>query len=54
LCKWGRLPPTGKAIRFEEIVILRFVDGKVAEKRGLPDNLAALSQLGVVPKPREE
>jgi hypothetical protein len=30
---------------------LRFVEGKVIEQRGLPDNLAALRQLGVVPTP---
>jgi steroid delta-isomerase-like uncharacterized protein len=51
LGQWGPLPPTGKPVRFEEIVILRFVDGKVIEQRGLPDNLAALRQLGVVPTP---
>lgn len=54
--QWGPLPATGKPVRFEEIVILRFVDGKVAEQRGLVDNLAALRQLGVVrtpPSPRE-
>jgi predicted ester cyclase len=51
LGQWGPLPPTGKPVRFEEIVILRFVDGKVVEQRGLPDNLAALRQLGVVPTP---
>jgi predicted ester cyclase len=51
LGQWGPLPPTGKPVRFEEIVILRFADGKVVEQRGLPDNLAALRQLGVVPTP---
>jgi predicted ester cyclase len=51
LGQWGPLPPTGKRVRFEEIVFLRFVDGRVAELRGLPDNLAALRQLGVVPTP---
>lgn len=51
LGQWGPLPATGKPVRFEEIVILRFVDGKVAEQRGLSDNLAALRQLGVVPTP---
>ena len=54
LGQWRLLPPTGKALCFEEIVILRFLDDKVAEQRGLPDNLAALRQLGVVPTPREE
>ena len=51
LGQWGPLPPTCKPVRFAEIVILRFVDGKVVEQRGLPDNLAALRQLGVVPTP---
>jgi predicted ester cyclase len=51
LGQWGPLPPTGKPVRFEEIVILRFADGKVVEQRGLPDNLSALRQLGVVPTP---
>src|SRR5262245_30888198 len=52
LGQWGPLPPTGKPVRFEEIVILRFVDSKVVEQRGIPDNLAALRQLGVVPTPQ--
>jgi len=52
LGQWGPLPPTGKPVRFEEIVILRFVNGKVVGQRGLPDNLAALRQLGVVPTPQ--
>lgn len=52
--QWGPLPPSGKPVRFEEIVILRFADGKVVEQRGIPDNLAALRQLGVVPTPRTE
>lgn len=50
---WGPLPPTGKHVEFEEIVILRIVAGKVAEQRGIPDNLAALRQLGVVPTPAQ-
>jgi steroid delta-isomerase-like uncharacterized protein len=54
LGQWGPLPPTGKQVRFEEIVILRLRDGKVVEQRGLPDNLAALRQLGVVPTPPAE
>ncbi len=54
LGQWGPLPPTGKPVRFEEIVILRFIDGKVVGQRGIPDNLAALRQLGVVPTPSAE
>ena len=49
--QWGPLPATGKPVGFEEIVILRIVDRKVAEQRGLPDNLAGLRQLGVMPTP---
>ena len=51
LGQWGPLPPTGKPVRFEEVVILRFADGKVVEQRGIVDNLSALRQLGVVPTP---
>jgi len=51
LGQWGPLPLTGKPVRFGEIVILRSVDGKVAEQRGMPDNLAALRQPGVMPTP---
>lgn len=50
---WGPLPPTGKQVRFEEIVILRLVNGKVVGQRGIVDALHALRQLGVVPTPRD-
>jgi predicted ester cyclase len=50
--RWGPIPPTGKQVRFEEIVILRIVDGKVVGQRGIVDALHALRQLGVVPTPR--
>jgi predicted ester cyclase len=49
--RWGILPPTGKHVQFEEIVILELRDGKVVRQRGIPDNLAALRQLGVLPTP---
>ena len=48
----GALPPTGKRVQFEEIVILQIRDGKVHRQRGIVDNLNALRQLGVVPTPR--
>jgi predicted ester cyclase len=48
---WGVVAPTGKKVRFEEILILRIVGGKVVEQRGIVDNLAALRQLGVVSSP---
>jgi len=50
--QWGPLPPSGKRVQFEEIVILQIRDGKVYRQRGIPDNLNALRQLGVVPTPR--
>ena len=46
---WGPIPPTGKKARFEEIVMLRIVNGKVVGQRGIVDALHALRQLGVVP-----
>ncbi len=49
---WGVLPPTGRRVAFEEIAILRIRDGRVCWQRGIPDNVAALRQLGVLPTPR--
>ena len=51
--QWGPLPPTGKRVKFEEILILRIVEGTVVEQRGIPDDLNALRQLGVIPAPRQ-
>jgi predicted ester cyclase len=48
---WGLLPPTGRRVEYEEIVIIRIADGKVVHQRGIADNLNALQQLGVVPMP---
>lgn len=47
--KWGLLPPTGKKVKFDEIVILELQGGKVCKQSGVCDNLSALSQLGVLP-----
>src|SRR5262245_61611773 len=49
--QWGPLPPTGRRVEFEEIVILQIRDGKVCRQRGIADNLSALRQLGVVRSP---
>src|SRR5262249_34041448 len=49
--RWGVLPPTGKRVQFEEIVILELRDGRVVYQRGIPDNLTALRQLGVLSTP---
>ena len=44
-------PPTNKRVEFDEIVILEFRNGKVVRQRGIPDNVTALRQLGVLPTP---
>jgi steroid delta-isomerase-like uncharacterized protein len=51
---WGVLPPSGKRVAFEEIVILELRDGRIARQRGIPDNLSALRQLGILPAPPTE
>jgi predicted ester cyclase len=43
------VPPTGKLITYNEIFIMRFVDGRVAETWGVVDVLSQMKQLGVVP-----
>jgi predicted ester cyclase len=48
---WGAIPPTGKRVSIEEMLMLKFRDGKVVWQRGVVDNLGALRQLGVVPTP---
>jgi len=50
--QWGVLPPTGRRVKFEEIVIVEIRNGKVHRQRGVVDNLSALRQLGVLPSPR--
>ncbi|MFE1551545.1 ester cyclase [Streptomyces sp. NPDC058718] len=43
------LPPTGRTVTYSEIFIFRFVDGRIAEIRGVVDVLAQLRQLGARP-----
>jgi steroid delta-isomerase-like uncharacterized protein len=43
------LPPTGNSVRYSEIFIFRFVDGRIAEIWGVVDVLSQLRQLGAVP-----
>jgi len=45
------LPPSGKRVSFDEIVLLRVAGGRIVWQRGIPDNLTALRQLGVLPTP---
>jgi steroid delta-isomerase-like uncharacterized protein len=43
------LPPTGKPVSYNEIIIFQFADGRVAETWGVVDVLAQLRQLGAFP-----
>src|ERR1051326_1447399 len=47
------VPPTGRTIRYDEIFIVRVVDGRLAEVRGVVDTAAQMRQLGLIPDPRE-
>ncbi len=44
--EWGGLPPSGKQLCFEEIVIMHLRDGKVVYQRGITDTMRALRQMG--------
>ena len=43
------LPPTGKSVTYNEIFIVRFAGGRVAETWGVVDVLSQMRQLGVIP-----
>jgi C-1 hydroxylase len=49
----GELPPTGKSMEIVNFVVQRIADGKIAETWIGWDNLAALTQLGLLPGPGE-
>jgi predicted ester cyclase len=42
------LPPTGKSVTYNEIYILRFVNGRIAETWGVVDVLSQMKQRGVI------
>jgi steroid delta-isomerase-like uncharacterized protein len=42
------LPPTGKSVVYNEMFMLRFVNGRIAETWGVVDVLAQLRQLGAL------
>lgn len=50
--QWGPLPPTGRAVAFDEIVIMTVRQGKVVHQTGVIDNITGLRQVGVLPAPR--
>jgi steroid delta-isomerase-like uncharacterized protein len=43
------LPPTGKSITYDEIFIVRFAGGRIAEMWGVVDVFSQMKQLGVIP-----
>lgn len=43
------LPPTGRSVTYNEIFIVRFADGRIAEIWGVVDVFSQLQQLGVLP-----
>jgi steroid delta-isomerase-like uncharacterized protein len=43
------LQPTGRSVTYNEIFIIRFADGRIAEIWGVVDVLAQLRQLGALP-----
>lgn len=43
------IPPTGKKFAIQEIVINRYVDGKIVESWALADLMGMMQQLGLAP-----
>jgi steroid delta-isomerase-like uncharacterized protein len=42
------LPPTGRSVTYDEMIIVRFADGRIAETWGVVDLLSQLKQLGAI------
>jgi steroid delta-isomerase-like uncharacterized protein len=49
--EFAGLPPTGNRISFGGMEIMRFEDGRAAERWGELDQLGLLQQLGAIPTP---
>jgi steroid delta-isomerase-like uncharacterized protein len=43
------LPPTGKSVTYNEIIIFRFASGRIAETWGVVDVFSQMKQLGMIP-----
>jgi predicted ester cyclase len=41
--------PTGKSVKYNEVFIVRFAGGRIAETWGIVDVLSQMQQLGVIP-----
>jgi steroid delta-isomerase-like uncharacterized protein len=44
------VPPTGRSITYNEIFVVRFAGGRIAETWGVVDVLSQLRQLGALPR----
>jgi steroid delta-isomerase-like uncharacterized protein len=47
--RYMAIPPTGKSVTYNEIIIFRFVNGRIAETWGVVDVLSQMRQLGAIP-----
>jgi predicted ester cyclase len=47
--QWGPLPPSGKRVEFDFSAVFRLAGGKIAELWIVWDNLAIMTQLGLMP-----
>ena len=43
------IPPTGRRVTYNEMFIVRFVDGRIAETWGVVDVFSQMKQLGAIP-----
>jgi predicted ester cyclase len=43
------VPPTGKSVTYNEVFIIRFEDGQIAETWGVVDVFSQMKQLGALP-----
>jgi steroid delta-isomerase-like uncharacterized protein len=47
------LPPTGKSFAITVIDVCRFENGQIVEHWGVADQLAAMAQIGALPRPQQ-
>ena len=45
------MPATGKAVKFDEMHLVRFANGKMIEHWGVEDSMTMMQQLGLAPTP---
>ena len=45
------MPATGKTVKYNEMHLVRFANGKVVEHWGVEDSMAMMQQLGLLPEP---